>query len=99
MDKNKLEHNNVATTLALAARHRHAKRTQGENKLLQGNLLTLLYVLYVDNDAAPFEYCLQLESGLSLIHNHFIMFGLEMHIGQGRKSSKTECIFFHHKVV
>ena len=44
----------------------------------QGNLLTLFCVLYVDNGAFPFENRLQLELGLSLIHDHFIKFGLQM---------------------
>ena len=67
--------------------------------------MTLFCVLYVDDGAFPFENLLQLELGLSLIHNHFIKFGLEMHIGRGNKASKTECIFFpppaffHQKVI
>ena len=60
----------------------------------QGNLLTLFYVLYLDDSALPFEYRIQIELGLSLIHNHFVKFGLEIHIGRGSKASKTECIFF-----
>ena len=60
----------------------------------QGNLLILFCVLYVDDGAFPFENRLQLELGLSLIHNPFIKLGLEMHIDRGNKASKTECIFF-----
>ena len=71
MDKNRFEHDNVVTTLALAARHRHANRTQGKT-FLQGNLLTLFCVLYVDDGAFPLEDRLQLELVLSLIHNHFV---------------------------
>ena len=63
-------------------------------ELSQGNLLTLFCVLYVDDGAFPFEERLQLELGLSLIHNNFVKFGLEMHIGRGNKASKTKCIFF-----
>ena len=48
----------------------------------------------MDDGAFPFENRYQLELGLSLIHNHFIKFGLEMHIGRGNKASKTEYIFF-----
>ena len=48
MDKSRFEHDNVATNLSLAARHRQADRTQGK-KFLQGNLLTLFCVLYVDD--------------------------------------------------
>ena len=60
----------------------------------QGNLLTLFCVLYVENDAFPFEDRLQLELGLSLIQNHFVKFGCEMNIGLVNKASKTKCIFF-----
>ena len=93
MGKSRFEHDNVATKLSLAARHRQADRTQGK-KFSQGNLLTLFCVLYVDDGVFPFEDRLQLKLGLSLIHNHFVKFGLEMHIGRGNKASKTECIFF-----
>ena len=64
------------------------------NTFSQGNLLTLFCVLYVDDYAFPFEDRLQLKLGLSLIHNHFFKFGIDMHIGRGNKASKTECIFF-----
>ena len=69
-----------------------------EKTFSQGNLLTLFCVLYVDNDTFPLEDRLQIEWGLSLIHNNFVKFGLEMHICGGRKASKTKCIFFHHQV-
>ena len=36
----------------------------------------------------------KLELVLSLIHNNFVKFGLEMHIGRGSTASNTECIFF-----
>ena len=65
-----------------------------EKTFSQGNLLTLFCVLYVDNDTFPLEDRLQIEWGLSLIHNNFVKFGLEMHICGGRKASKTKCIFF-----
>ena len=32
--------------------------------------------------------------GVQFIYDHFKRLGLEMHIGKGAKSSKTECIFF-----
>ena len=65
---------------------------------LQWILLTLFCILYVDDGAFPFEERLQFESGLTLIHNHFVKFGVEVHIGRGSKASKTKCIFFHHQV-
>ena len=57
--------------------------------LSQGNLLFLFYVLSVEDGEFLFEDRLQLELGLSLIHNHFAKFGLEMHIGRGKKSIKN----------
>ena len=65
-----------------------------KNKLEQGTLLALFYVLYVDNGAFTLEDRDQLTRGLNLIYQHFAKFGLEMHIGKGRKAFKTECIFF-----
>ena len=67
----------------------HKKKT-----FKQGTLLGLFYVLYVDDGAFPFENCDQLTHGLSLIYSHFTNFGLEMHGGRGKKSSKTECVLF-----
>ena len=89
MDKSRFEHDNVATTLSLAAIHRQDDRIQGK-KFSQGNLLTPFCVLYVDDGALPFEERLQLELGLSLLHNHFVKFGLEMNTGRGNKASNTE---------
>ena len=60
----------------------------------QGTLLALFCVLYVDDGAFTFEDRDQLTRGLNLIYQHFTRFGLEMHIGKGKKSSKTECVFF-----
>ena len=50
-------------------------------------------MLYVDDGAFPFEDREQLMLGAQLIFDHFKIFGLEMHIGRGGKSSKTECVF------
>ena len=75
MDKSRFEHDNIATTISLAARHRQADRTQVKT-FSQGNLLTLFCVLYVDDGALPFKDRLQLKLGISLIHNQFVKFGL-----------------------
>ena len=55
----------------------------------QGTLLALFCVLYVDDGAFTFEDRDQLTRGLNLIYQHFTRFGLEMHIGKGKKASKT----------
>ena len=60
----------------------------------QGTLCDLLCVLYVDNGAFLFEDRDQLTRGLNLIYQHFIRFGLEMHVDKGKKAPKTKCVFF-----
>ena len=60
----------------------------------EGVLLEMFNVLYVDNGAFPFEDWKKLKLGAQLIFDRFKIFGLEMHIGQGGGSSKTECVFF-----
>ena len=60
----------------------------------EGVLLDLFNVLYVNNGTFPFEYWEQLTLGAQLIFDHFKIFGLEMNIGRGEKSSKTECVLF-----
>ena len=54
----------------------------------QGTHLALFCVLYVDDNAFTFEYRDQLTRGLNLIYQHFTRFGLEMHIGKGKKIPK-----------
>ena len=51
-------------------------------------------MLYVDDGTFPFEDWEQLTLGAQLIFDHLNIFGLEMHIWQGEKFSKTECVFF-----
>ena len=60
----------------------------------QGTLIALFCVLYVDNGLFKFEDIDQLTQGLTLIYHHFTSFGLEMHVGKGKKASKTEWVFF-----
>ena len=60
----------------------------------QGTMLALFCILYVDDGAFTFEDRNQLTRGLTLIYHHFTRFGLEMHVGKGKKASKTECVFF-----
>ena len=65
-----------------------------KNNFEQGTLFALFCVLYVDDRAFTFEDRDQLTRGINLIYQHFTRFGLEMHIGKGKKASKTECVFF-----
>ena len=80
--------------------HMHSPHDVGKltghkkNNLEQGTLLALFCVMYVDEGAFTFEDQYQLTRGLNLIYQHFARFGLEMHIGKGKKASKTECVFF-----
>jgi hypothetical protein len=54
----------------------------------------ILQCLCVDDGAFKFASRTDSKKGLTLIHKHFKQLGLEMHIGQGEKPSKTECVFF-----
>ena len=54
----------------------------------------ILQCLYVDDGAFPFGSREDLKRGMELIFHHFGRFGLEMHIGRGTLTSKTECVFF-----
>ena len=54
----------------------------------------ILQCLYVDDGAFIFKSCADMTKGLALLHRHFDRLGLEMHIGRGENSSKTECVFF-----
>ena len=71
------------------------KLTGHKKKIFQQDtLLALFCVLYVDNGTFAFQDHDQLTRGLNLIYQHFTRFGLEMHVGKGKKASKTECVFF-----
>ena len=80
--------------------HTHSPRDVGKltghkkKSFEQETLLALFWVLDVDNGAFTFEDRDQLTRGLTLIYHHFTRFGLEMHVGKGKKASKTECLFF-----
>ena len=80
--------------------HTHSPRDVGKltghNKksFEQGTLLALFCVLYVDDGAFTVENRDQLTRVLNLIYQHFTRFGLEIHVGRGKKASKTECVFF-----
>ncbi len=54
----------------------------------------ILQCLYVDDGAFPFGTRGDLQRGMDLTYQNFGRFGLEMHIGRGAWTSKTECIFF-----
>ena len=59
-----------------------------------GILFDLFCMLYVDNGAFVFEFRTDIKKGITLLSDNFSRFGLEMYIGTGGKSSKTECVFF-----
>ena len=66
---------------------------QKKKNFEQGTILALFCVIYVDDGAFTFEDRDQLTRGLKLIYQHFTRFGLEMHVGKGKKDSKTDCVF------
>ena len=67
---------------------------QAPETFQEGTLLELFIVMCVDDGAFLFEDREQLAEGVQLISDHFKRFGLEMHIGRGKKMLKTECVFF-----
>jgi hypothetical protein len=54
----------------------------------------IFQLLYVNDGAFPFPDHNALIAGINLIYSHSACFRLEIHIGRGEKSSKTECVFF-----
>ena len=71
-----------------------SQKGQLPNTFSEGVLLELINVLYVEDGKLPFKDWEQLTLGAQIIFNHFKIFGLDMHIGQGGKSPKTECVFY-----
>ena len=71
-----------------------SQKGQLPNTFSEGVLLELINVLYVEDGKLPFKDWEQLTLGAQIIFNHFKIFGLDMHIGQGGKSHKTECVFY-----
>ena len=80
--------------------HTHSPRNVGKltghkkNSFEQGTLLAPFCVIYIDDSVFTFEDRDKLTRGLNLIYQHFTRFGIEMHVGKGKKASKTECVFF-----
>jgi hypothetical protein len=69
----------------------HTPRMYNSTRLTAFEIFQLLYV---EDSAFPFLDCNALIVGINLIYSHFACFGLEIHIGWGEESSKTECVFF-----
>ncbi len=66
-------------------------------KMFRSKILSaykIFQCLYVDDGAFPFNTRESLSRGMTLVHRHFVHFGLEMHIERNGGKSKTECVFF-----
>ena len=50
--------------------------------------------LYADDGAFIFSSKQEMTKGLDLVYKHFTRLGIDMHIGRGEVSSKTEHVFF-----
>jgi hypothetical protein len=55
---------------------------------------SFLFFIYVDDGTMLFHNRHDLVEGTKFIMAHFASFRLEMHVGQGDKKSKTECVLF-----
>ena len=79
----------IPTATAQLVSHKVTKKHSPRTTKFQ-----LFCMLYVDDGAFTFTSRRDLEIGAELVHKKFARFGLEMHIGRGSKTSKTECIYF-----
>jgi len=68
-------------------------RLRGQGKA-NGKIFDFWKSLYADDGAFLFETRNDLEKGAKLIYTHFRRFGLQMHIGENGKESKTEAVVF-----
>jgi hypothetical protein len=68
-------------------------RLRGQGKA-KGTTFDFWKSLYADDGAFLFETRSDLEKGTKLIYEHFRKFGLQMHIGENGKESKTEAVVF-----
>jgi len=59
-----------------------------------GSLFELFCIFYVDNVAFAFLSRMNTYIGTNLVMRHFCKLGLKTHVGNTKKGSKTECIFF-----
>jgi hypothetical protein len=67
------------------------------SKIFRSKILSayeIFQCLSVDDGAFPFDTRESLSQGMTLVHRHFVRFGLEMHIGRNGGESKMECVFF-----
>ena len=60
----------------------------------EGTLFEIFCLLYVDDGAFAFQSRKELELGSAVVCRQFSRFGLEMHVGNKDKASKTEAVFF-----
>ena len=84
----------IFNTRTNSPRDRGSLTRQATKTFYKGTLLNIFNVLYADDESLTFEDRYQLAKGVKLSYDHFKLFGLEMHIGKGAKSSKTKCVFF-----
>ena len=64
------------------------------NQCSEGTLFDIFCLLYVDDGAFAFQSRKELELGSAVVRRQFSRFGLEMHVGNKDKASKTEAVFF-----
>eukprot|EP00978_Attheya_sp_CCMP212_P036046 scaffold160870_cov73-Attheya_sp.AAC.2 len=69
-------------------------RLTGQDTSAAGTKFDLFCFLYVDDGAMLFNNREDLIQGTNLLLSHFTCFGLQMHIVEGDKKSKTECMYF-----
>ena len=68
----------------------HQLRSTFNNVYGTGSIFDILQMFYIDNGA--FIFACQEERIKKMTDKHFKKFGMEIHVGQNEKNSKTECM-------
>jgi len=63
-------------------------------KPMKGNPFQVDDLLYIDDGAFLFDTLEELTTASQIIYDHFMKFGLQMHVSTKDQKSKTETIFF-----
>ena len=68
-------------------------RLNNQKSIAKGTPFNLFYLLYIDDGAFLFESREDLQKGTEMLHEHFDLFGLKLHIGEDNLISKSEAMY------
>ena len=70
----------------------HTLKSKTNNPYGTRSIFDMLQILYLDDEAFIFACREDLIKGIKMIDKQFKKFGMEMHVGQNEKESKSECM-------